>query len=253
MSRVNRLSPTPIASAVVGVLLIIAVFYVFAHEEAFWWLPSLFEKALRDKGYGYWHRWVHLSAWETFVIGFVIYIVWYIVSQTYDGIYKFVRKYPWVPLILPAVYLLLLVGRDLYTGYAIYDDRIALRSPLSGLDIREYRASDVVSVEVGCHERMRLAKRRPGWAVPSYRLTFRDGTTLSPFDMADSDFRNPHLMAAILRFDTLVQAAGVEKHYSVNLVAESPVRGGTCFNRMEGYFDPSLRPAMRKTFSTGAI
>lgn len=252
MSRVNRLSAAPIASAIVGVLLIVAVFYVFAHDEAFWWLPSFFEASLQDKGYGYWHRWVHLSAWETFVIGFAIYIVWYIVSQTYDSIYKFVRKYPWVPLILPAVYLVLLVGRDLYTGYAIYDDRIALRSPLSGFDVREYRASDVAKVEVGCHERMELRRRRPDWAVPSYQITFRDGTTLSPFDMADSDFCNPRLMAAILRFDKHVQAAGVPKVFGPYF-EEHPTRAGTCFNRMEGHFDPSLRPAMRKTFWIGKM
>ena len=247
MSRINRLSATPVTSAIVGLLLIIAVFYVFAHDEAFWWLPSFFEASLQDKGYGYWHRWEHLSAWETFVIGFAVYVVWYIVSQTYDGIYKFVRKYPWVPLILPAVYLLLLVGRDLYTGYAIYDDRIALRSPLSGLDIREYRASEVVSVEVGCHDRTRLKRWRQNWALPSYTITFRDGTTLSPFDMADSDFHNPRLMVAILRFDTHIQAAGVPKVFGP-YVAEHPTRGGACFHRMAGYFDPSFRSEMGKTF-----
>ena len=133
MSRINRLPASPLAAFAQSALTIALVACIFAHEEVSAWLPSLFEAGLKDKSYAYWHRWVHLNASETLGPVALVMAAWVIVSQTSDTIYKFVRRHPLVPLIVPAAFLVFLIGRDLYTGYAIYDDRVVVRSLLSGV------------------------------------------------------------------------------------------------------------------------
>ncbi len=244
MSRINRLPASPLVAVVQVLLSVALIAYVFAHEDVSAWLPSLFEAGLSDKSYTYWHRWVHLNASETAALAALVMFVWVIVSQTSDTIYKFVRRHPLVPLIVPAAFLVFLVGRDLYAGYAIYDDRIVVRSLMTGVEARTYRAADVVEVEVGCHRRALWRWFGPDWQVPTYKITFRDGAVLSPFDLADSGFQNPNLMAAVLRFDSHVQTAGAPRYYLLDFLKGR----NACLARMEGYYPDSVRAQMRQAF-----
>lgn len=247
MSRIKKLPMSP-AQGVFHLLVVFALLcYLWLHEDLSAGLPSLFRDGLGDTSYAYWHRWVHLMAAEMLIPILLIWIVWSLVSVSFDSVYHFAKRHPLLPMLVPVIFMAVLIGRDVYAGFAIYEDRIAMRSPLSGLAIREYGVKDIARVEVGCHERWRSGKRTPNWAVPSYKIVFRDGTIVSPFDLADSAYKDPALMKAILAFDTHVQAAGTPKTYRLNLF-DYRMDGAACFDRMEGDYAAGFRPAMRKTF-----
>jgi hypothetical protein len=117
---------------------------------------------------------------------------------------------------------------------------------MTGVEARTYRAADIVDVEVGCHERTLWRRIEPNWRVPTYRIRFRDGTVLSPFDLADSGFQDPNLMAAVLRFDRHVQAADAPRYYLLDFLKGR----NACLARVEGYYPDSIRAKMRETFKS---